>query len=87
MQTPYVWVQFRSKTRSSVFGGPCYTYIADTPLEVGDIVKAPTKYGDQEAFVCRVDVPEAVAARFHGELRHITEPVTVSPGLFDEFFD
>lgn len=78
-----VCVQFKSRYRDE-YGGPAYTYRADVPLYVGDIVKVPTKYGDSEARVSRVGVPESELT-FHGELRHITEPATVSGGLFDEF--
>lgn len=83
--TPYVQVQFKSRYREG-YGGPAYTYIADTPLRVGDVVTVPTKFGDSEAQVCRIDVPEDEVAKFHGELRHITEPATVG-GLFGEFFN
>ena len=82
--TPFVQVKFKARNGPG-FGGLAYTYIADVPLLVGDIVTVPTKYGDSEAMVCRVDVPEEEAAR-HGELKHITEPAIASDGLFDEFF-
>lgn len=80
-----VQVQFKNRNRDG-FGGPGYTYIADVPLTVGDIVQVPTKYGDSEARVCKVDVPENEIPAFSGELKHITAPAT--PGdLFAGFFD
>lgn len=78
-----VCVQFKSRYRDE-YGGPAYTYLADVPLRVGDIVNVPTKYGDSEARVSRVGVPES-EVQYHGELRHITKPPAVSGGLFDEF--
>lgn len=83
--TNLVQVQFKSRY-SEGYGGACYTYIADVPLAVGDVVTVPTKFGDSEAKVCRVDVPEDEVKGFRDKLRHITEPATVSEGLFDEFF-
>lgn len=80
-----VCVQFKGRYRDE-YCGPAYTYRADVPLRVGDIVNVPTKYGDSEARVSRVNVPES-ELQFHGELRHITEPPTVSGGLFDDFFN
>lgn len=80
-----VQVQFRSRYGEG-YGGAAYTYIADTPLAVGDIVTVPTKFGNSEARVSRVDVPEAEVERFRDKLKHITEPATVSKSLFDEFF-
>ena len=78
-----VHVQFKSRYREE-YSGPAYTYRADVPLCVGGIVKVPTKFGDSEARVSRVGVPESELT-FHGELRHITEPPAVSGGLFDDF--
>ncbi|MBS5134884.1 MAG: hypothetical protein KHZ05_05515 [Oscillospiraceae bacterium] len=83
--TDLVQVQFRSRYGSG-YSGAAYTYRADVPLSVGDVVTVPTKWGDSEARVCRVDVPEEEVAKFHGELRHITEPATPGGGLFDDFF-
>ena len=83
--TNLVQVQFKSRYGDG-YGGACYTYVADVPLVVGDIVTVPTKFGDSEARVCRVDVPEDEVKGFKDKLRHITEPATVSKGLFDEFF-
>lgn len=83
--TNLVQVQFRNRFGEG-YGGAAYTYAADVPLAVGDIVTVPTKFGDNEARVCRVDVPEAEVVRFRDQLKHITEPATVSKSLFDEFF-
>lgn len=81
-----VQVQFESRWRQGTFNGAGYTYIADHPLQVGDLVKVPTKYGEATAKVCRVDVPvEEIGCRV-GELKHITEPATTGD-LFSDFFN
>lgn len=80
-----VQVQFKSRYGSG-YGGNAYTYIADTPLAVGDIVTVPTRFGESEARVCRIDVPESEVEHFRDQLRHITEQASVSESLFDEFF-
>lgn len=59
-----VQVQFRSRYGNGYAGG-LYHCRADVPLSVGDVVTVPTKWGDSEARVCRVDVPEAEVAKFH----------------------
>ena len=71
-----VQVQFESRYRPGTYTGTSYSYIADHPLEVGDIVKVPTKFGESTARVCRVDVPITEIQCRVGELRHITEPAT-----------
>ncbi len=76
----FVKVQFKSRFNDE-YGGREYTYIADVPLEVGDIVSVPTSNGDGEARVCRVGVPEAEArGNYLGEFKHITTPA--APGGF-----
>lgn len=85
MQTNLVQVQFKNRYGEG-YGGRPYTYIADQPLMVGDIVTVPTKFGDSEAKVTRIDVPEEEVSSFRDALRHITEPATVSGGLFDDFY-
>lgn len=85
MQTNIVQVQFR-KSFGKGYGGTAYTYIADVPLKVGDIVNVPTRYGPSEAQVCRIDVPADEVPNTFGGLLHITECGAPST-LFDGFFN
>ena len=79
----FVQVQFKSRY-SGEYGGRAYTYIADVPLEVGDVVTVPTASGDCEARVCRVNIPEAEArGGYTGEFRRIETPTTIG-NLFAE---
>ena len=82
-----VQVQFKSRY-SDRFEGAAYTYIADVPLAVGDIVTVPTQTGDGEARVCRVNVPHDELPKWltPERLRHITTPATMG-NLFAEFFE
>lgn len=82
-----VQVQFESKQRPGIFSGASYTYIADHPLVVGDLVNVPTKYGARDAKVVRTGVPLGDIQCRIGELRHITEPATPALDLFSSFFD
>lgn len=81
-----VQVQFKNRN-SDTYGGRAYTYAADVPLQVGDIVKVPTSNGDGEAKVCRVNVPESECGFPVDMLRHITEPATPGGNIFAGFFD
>lgn len=80
-----VQVQFKSRYNDT-YGGKAYSYVADIPVKVGDIVKVPTAGGDGEAKVCRVDVPERECSFPIEALRHITEPATPVGDLFAGFF-
>lgn len=84
---PLVQVQFKSRYGDG-YGGQHYTYVADVPLSVGDVVTVPTQRGESEARVSRVDVPESELPKFLkvDQLRHITEAGTPG-GLFGGFFD
>lgn len=86
MITNLVQVQFKSKYGDTYAGRP-YTYVADVPLLVGDIVKVPTANGDSDARVCRIDVPESECGFPIDRLRHITEPATPGGDLFAGFFN
>lgn len=78
-----VQVQFKNRF-SNTYSGSAYTYYADMPVQVGDIVKVPTKYGTNEAKVCRVNVPESEIPSWM-DVKHITEPATPCGTMFDEF--
>ena len=79
-----VQVQFKNRY-TGAYSGNAYTYFADVPVQVGDIVRVPTNFGDSEAKVCRVDVPESEIPTWM-DLKHITEPATQGGSIFDEFF-
>lgn len=76
-----VAVQFRSRYNKDSYSEREFTYIADVPLAVGDIVKVPTKFGESEGRVSRVGVSIGEIQCRVGELKHITESPTVG-GLF-----
>ena len=82
-----VQVQFKSRYSNS-FEGTAYTYVADVPVAVGDIVTVPTSKGDGEAKVCRVNIPETELPKWltPDKLRHITKPAVVGDA-FAGFFD
>lgn len=80
-----VQVQFKRRY-DDTYGGRAYSYVADVPVSVGDIVKVPTANGDGEAKVCRVDVPESECGFPVDRLRHITEPATPAGSPFEGFF-
>lgn len=79
-----VQVQFKNRL-SGQYSGKVYTYAADVPVQIDDIVKVPAGNGTSEAKVVRVDVPESEIPAWM-QLKHITESATPSGSMFDEFF-
>ena len=86
-KTDIVQVQFKDH-RFDGFSGRAYTYIADVPLAVGDIVTVPTANGEGEARVLKVNVTEAELPNWlsRDKLKHITQSATPA-GVFAEFFN
>lgn len=82
-----VQVQFESLRDPGTFRGGNYTYIADQPLDVGDIVNCPTKFGERQAKVVKTDVPIGDIQCRVGELQKITGPAIPSGDLFSSFLD
>lgn len=75
-----VTVQFKYK-HAEGYGGNEYSYYADVPLEVGQIVKVPTRYGDSEARVCKTGISEGTLG---GALRACLKHITKDCLLLDE---
>ena len=86
MDVNLVNVQFRDR-KSGEFMGTEFSYIADTPLNKGDVVTVPTKYGTREACISRVGVQIGELQCRVGELRHITDSATPGGDIFRGFFD
>lgn len=88
VQSDLVQVQFRDR-RYDGYSGRAYTYIADYPVKVGDILTVETANGEGEARVIRVNVPEHELPAFltRDKLRHITVPSTPAGEVFAEFFN
>lgn len=86
MDVNLVNIQFRDR-KCGEFTGREFSYIADVPLNKGDVVNVPTKYGEREGCVSRVGVQIGELQCRVGELRHITDAPTPGGDLFKGFFD
>jgi len=54
----HVKVCYQIKDEPGVYGMQAFTYQTDLPLRVGDVVIAPTRYGDRVARVHQTNVPD-----------------------------
>ena len=81
-----VQVQFKNKFGGGFYSATKYSYIAEVPVVVGDIVNVPTRRGMGTAKVVAVDVPESELPGWLSvdKLEHITEPAVAGGSLFDE---
>lgn len=58
MRTNIVSVKYEDRYMPKTFNGKAYSYFTAIPLEVGDLVVAPTSYGEKIARVSEVNIPE-----------------------------
>ena len=59
MKTNIVTVKYEDKYSPKTFSGKSYSYFSSIELDVGDIVEAPTKFGNSIARVSEINIPEA----------------------------
>lgn len=79
-----VQVQFKNRYGGGFYSANRYSYIAEVPVAVGDIVNVPTRNGPGEAKVIAVNVPESELPAWLtvDKLQRITEPAVVGD-MFD----
>ena len=56
-KTNIVSVKYEDKYTPKTFSGRPYSYITAIPLSVGDLVVAPTSYGENIAIVSAINIP------------------------------
>ena len=75
METKIVSVKYEDRYMPKTFSGKAYSYITAIPLEVGDLVIAPTSYGDKIARVSEINIPEYQNEFMQGSLKLITDKI------------
>ena len=70
MDKKIVKVQFRSKFTGE-YSGSEYSYYAEEDLQVGDEVKVPTRFGESDARVTMIAVPEDEVVTFKDFMKTI----------------
>lgn len=75
METNIISVKYEDKYVPKTFSGRAYSYITTIPLEVGDLVVAPTSYGEKIARVSEINVPESKVLLIKPMLKLITDKI------------
>lgn len=75
METNIVTVKYEDDYSPKTFVGKAYSYYTAIKLEVGDLVIAPTKYGDKIARVSEINIPEYKVESFKASLKLITDKI------------
>lgn len=73
--TNLVNVKYEDKYNPKTFGGRTYTYMTAIPLQVGDLVVAPTSFGDKIARVSEINISHNKTMFMEYQLILITEKI------------
>lgn len=58
MEKSIISVKYEDKYAPKTFNGKAYSYYTDIKVEVGDLVIAPTAYGEQIARVSEINISD-----------------------------
>lgn len=75
MKTNIISVKYEDSYIPKTFNGKEYSYYIDIDANVGDLVVAPTAYGDKIARVSEVDIPVYKVESFKSSLKLITDRI------------
>lgn len=73
MQTNIISVKYEDKFNPKTFSGKSYNYYTAVDVAVGDLVIAPTSYGDKIAIVSEINVAENKIFMIKQYLKLITD--------------
>lgn len=75
METNIISVKYEDNYEPKTFGGKAYSYYINKKVEVGDLVIAPTAYGDKIARVSEINIPEYKVEMIKPYLKTITQTI------------
>lgn len=84
METNIISVKYEDKYMPKTFSGKAYTYYTSVDVNVGDLVIAPTNYGDKIARVSEINIPEIKIILFQSQLKLITDKIDRTAYLENE---
>ncbi len=75
METNIISVKYEDNYMPKTFSGKAYSYYTAIPVEVGNLVIAPTQNGDKIARVSEINIPEYKVEFFKSSLKLITDKI------------
>ena len=83
MNTNIISVKYEDRFMPKTFNGKAYSYITRVNVEIGDLVIAPTAYGDKIARVSEIDIPETRIEDIKQFLKTITYKINKNEYLYN----
>lgn len=75
METNIISVKYEDNYMPKTFCGRAYSYYTAIPVEVGDLVIAPTANGSKIARVSQINIPEYKVEFIKAQLKLITDKI------------
>jgi len=75
METNIISVKYEDDYKPKTFSGKAYSYYTNKKVEVGDLVIAPTTYGNKIARVSEINIPEYKIEMIKPYLKTITQTI------------
>ena len=76
-------VKYEDKYVPRTFSGKAYSYYTAVNVNVGDLVIAPTSYGDKIARVSEINIPEFKIENIKPYLKLITEKIDTDKYIYE----
>ena len=83
MNTNIISVKYEDRFMPKTFNGKAYSYTTRVNVEIGDLVIAPTAYGDKIARVSEIDIPETRIENIKQFLKTITYKINKNEYLYN----
>lgn len=75
MQTNIISVKYEDNYMPKTFSGKAYSYYTAIDVKIGDLVIAPTAYGERIARVSEINIPEYKVEMIRAHLKLITDKI------------
>lgn len=76
-------VKYEDNYMPRTFSGKAYSYYTAVDVNVGDLVIAPTSYGDKIARVSEINIPEFKIENIKPYLKLITEKIDIDKYIYE----
>ncbi len=83
MEKSIISVKYEDNFMPKTFSGKAYSYYTTIKVEIGDLVVAPTAYGDKIARVSEINIPEHEIEQIKPFLKTITSKINTDKYIQD----
>lgn len=83
METNIISVKYEDIYMPKTFAGKAYSYYSAVKVEVGDLVVAPTAFGDKIARVSEINIPEYKVEHIKAYLKLITDKIDTDKYIYE----